>query len=307
MKKKYCFTVIIFVFLIYSQALICLDENKVTLEDFLGEGYLDQFTEIPCEPLPIHESNIWYHKHQKYQQERIHARNSEESGDLEETTLEPYILSNNWCGYIIEDNFEDPSPHSIDNVGGTWEVPALNPTDENTYCAIWVGIDGFNSPSVQQMGTSHNWVNGQQINFAWFQLFPSSGFYLPSFPVEIGDAIGVFIQHLNDDLFFLYIINYTKNVFAKVPERASHAPLAQRISAEWILERPTQDDSFLPLADFNTFPFFKCMATVKGVLTPIFNPLSHQNKFIFMKTNETVFSYPLGIDPSSFVVIHAPH
>lgn len=302
MKKIYFFPILLFIFLTFSRTLISFDEETKSTIKNLAPVSLNELMEIECEIQHINKSDVWYKCHQKYRAKTI--RDSEGSDDSNESNR--YIISSNWCGYIIEDNFNDPTPNSIDNVGGTWEVPALNPTENDTYSAIWVGIDGYNSQTVQQMGTSHNWVNGQQVNFAWFQMFPSQGFVLPSFPVEIGDSIGVFIQHLNEDLFFLCIINYTKNVFARVPERFSYAQFARRISAEWVLERPNQDDSILPLADFNTFPFFKCMATVNGVLTSMINPFTHQDKFIFMKKNNQVLSFPFGVDPSTFFVIHAP-
>src|SRR5437762_3371450 len=81
--------------------------------------------------------------------------------------------STNWCGYVAEKNFSTPTKNSVSAVSGSWIVPKLVSTPSNSYCAIWVGIDGYSSPTVEQIGTSHNWINGAQQNYTWFEMYPN--------------------------------------------------------------------------------------------------------------------------------------
>jgi len=55
--------------------------------------------------------------------------------------------STNWAGYAITG-----PDGSATAVSDTWDVPSTSCGSQTTYAAFWVGIDGFNSNTVEQTG-----------------------------------------------------------------------------------------------------------------------------------------------------------
>jgi Peptidase A4 family len=82
-------------------------------------------------------------------------------------------VSGNWSGYAdvtcgtcklryIEANFTTPSIN-CSNAGMT----------SNTfYVSDWVGLDGFNSETVEQTGTTGVCEDGAPVYFAWYEMYP---------------------------------------------------------------------------------------------------------------------------------------
>ena len=89
--------------------------------------------------------------------------------------------SNNWSGYVAATNLFQPQPNSVTEVSGSWIVPKVTPTGPSTgstYSSVWVGIDGWNtksisSPTVEQVGTSENVINGLPRYWAWWEMWSS--------------------------------------------------------------------------------------------------------------------------------------
>jgi len=65
--------------------------------------------------------------------------------------------STNWSGYAAQTNLNNPQSGAVTGVGGSWIVPTVM---GNGYSAVWVGIDGYSSPTVEQLGTEEDIVNG---------------------------------------------------------------------------------------------------------------------------------------------------
>src|SRR5205085_2647872 len=65
--------------------------------------------------------------------------------------------SSNWCGYAAfthRRHQTKPLKKSVEAVSGSWKVPSVFKThSRDCYSAIWVGIDGVSSPTVEQIGT----------------------------------------------------------------------------------------------------------------------------------------------------------
>jgi hypothetical protein len=52
--------------------------------------------------------------------------------------------STNWSGYVAATDFEGSTANgSVTCAAGNWVVPVLKATTDNTYCAIWIGLDGY--------------------------------------------------------------------------------------------------------------------------------------------------------------------
>lgn len=178
--------------------------------------------------------------------------------------------STNWSGYVAANKLSSPKKGSVSAVYGTWIVPTLAATPDNSYCSLWVGIDGYSSPTVEQIGTEHDWSNGQQNNYAWFEMYPGGSYLINGFPLNPGDVISASVVFSGGNLFTLKLYNDTEQVFATIPTQYTRSSVAQRTSAEWIMEAPWLN-AVLPLSDFGTAYLWGCMATINGVTGPIQN------------------------------------
>ena len=154
-----------------------------------------------------------------------------------------------------------------------------------TYSSTWVGLDGYDTGTVEQIGTEQDWTGGGQQNYVWFEMYPSGAYEIEGFPVDPGDSISAQVQYVGqnnvlvgrgksnvrggrgrsveESVFQLTIKNTTKNVSFSVPTSYTTVTSAARASAEWVAEAPTSWE-ILPLADFGTVSFSGCNATSTG-------------------------------------------
>ncbi len=214
------------------------------------------------------------------------------------------VSSNNWSGYVAEDNFTTPTTDSVTSVSGSWIVPEIVPTCDDNYSAYWVGIDGFTSSTVEQIGTEHDYIGGALQYYAWFEMFPGPSFLISGFPVNPGDLINASVVYAGSNVFTLSITNETQSVSFTVPSSETTMAGTQRNSAEWIVEAPFLS-SILPLADFVTASVRNGTATINGITAPI-NNSNWQNESITMVTTTDVpkaTPSAIGLDNESFFVV----
>jgi peptidase A4-like protein len=157
-----------------------------------------------------------------------------------------------------------------------------------TYSSIWVGIDGYGSGTVEQIGTEHDWDNGKEEHYAWFEMFPKYPHQLVGFPVEPGDVITGEVSYVGNDTFKLSLSNHTKHVTTTVPTTHTQTPKANRSSAEWIVEAPATSDGVLPLAHLSEVTMTDCTATIDGVSGPISNGQWKSSKLNMASKSGTV-------------------
>lgn len=194
-----------------------------------------------------------------------------------------FATSTNWAGYAAATKLSSPKKNSVSAVSGTWIVPTIQATPDDSFCAIWVGIDGYSSPTVEQIGTEHDWSNGAQQNYAWFEMYPGGSYLINGFPLTPGDVISASVVYSGNSIFTLKLYNDTQQVFVTVPTQYTKSSVAQRNGAEWIVEAPFLN-TILPLSDFGTIYLWGCTATINGVTAPIKNK-SWQDIGIEMVTN----------------------
>ena len=171
--------------------------------------------------------------------------------------------SGNWSGYAAATNLHNPKKDSVTKVTGTWIVPSVTATPQNGYSSIWVGIDGYTSSTVEQLGTEQDWASGRQSNYAWFEMYPNESYEIMGFPVDVGDSITATVAYVALNTFSLSIMNNTKKVFFTIPQSYTKSSVAQRSSAEWIIEAPSLN-TVLPLAHFSTIFFSNCATTISN-------------------------------------------
>jgi hypothetical protein len=161
--------------------------------------------------------------------------------------------STNWSGYAVT-----AGRGAVTDVAGQWVVPAVTGTG-TAYSSAWVGIDGFNSPTVEQIGTDSDLVNGMPQYYAWYEMYPSGSVNLP-LAIHAGDTISADVSYACGK-FALSIKDVTTG---KSYTTSQTAPSAQRSSAEWIMEAPSSFSGVLPMADFGKATFSEAHATVSG-------------------------------------------
>lgn len=195
----------------------------------------------------------------------------------------------NWAGYVASTNIFNPIKGTVTFVKGSWIIPTVvQPPKDGTYYAIWVGIDGFNSGTIEQLGTAYQFTNGKQINYAWFEMFPKVSMQISNFPVKPGDSITAIAKYEGSGQYTLKMFNNTRKTFTVVPASHTRSTVSPRTSCEWIVEAPSDNKGILPLAHFNPVTFTKCEAIIKGIRGKIKNP-NYQNIQINMaNSNGTV-------------------
>ncbi len=175
--------------------------------------------------------------------------------------------STNWSGYVVTG-----STGSVTDVKGSWKVPSIQGTcpKGNTYSLAWVGIDGFTSSTVEQVGTASNCASGKPQYYAWYETYPKPLQTIAGFQVSPGDVISAEVSY-GGGTFTIHIIDLTH--YQDYIHKATVSS-ASRSSAEWVMEAPTSTGTtVLPLANFGTVNLgsdyttvaSSCYATVSGV------------------------------------------
>lgn len=156
--------------------------------------------------------------------------------------------STNWSGYAVTG-----STGSVTDAKGSWKVPSIVGTcpSTNQYSSFWVGIDGFNSGTVEQTGTDSDCQNGTPTYYAWYEFYPHPSFIISGITVHPGDTISAEVIYSGGR--FTTTITDTTNGQSFSTSAKVHS--AQRSSAEWIAEAPSSSGGILPLADFGTAYF----------------------------------------------------
>ncbi|WP_449462177.1 G1 family endopeptidase [Tardisphaera miroshnichenkoae] len=164
----------------------------------------------------------------------------------------------NWAGYAL-----NAAPGSIEEVYGSWKVPSVSGRSGDTYVALWVGIDGFTTNTVEQTGVLIEDLSGRVYYYAWYEFYPSSPVYAPSNDkVKPGDIIYAIVIHNSNGTYTTEIEDITQNWKWYSP--ATSVSGAQDANAEWIVERPATVYGLTTLANFGTAYFGQDYTSVSG-------------------------------------------
>jgi hypothetical protein len=161
--------------------------------------------------------------------------------------------STNWSGYAVTGS-------NFTQVTGSWVVPASTCAKGSTaeYAAFWIGIDGWTSNSVEQIGTDSDCSNGTPSYYAWYEFYPEPSYYAGRLTnLKPGDIMSSSVTFNASRNQFTGTITDTTSgaTFSTTfsPTRQTGTPA--RSSAEWIAEAPSaqvgRKIQVLPLADFN--------------------------------------------------------
>ena len=162
----------------------------------------------------------------------------------------------NWSGYAVQ-----APTGSVTAVSGKWVVPTVSGSG---YSSSWVGIDGWNSPTVEQIGTEADSSGRQTSYYAWFEMYPANSVEV-KMTVQPGDSIAAQVSYAAGT-FTLSLQDVTRNESFSTTQAGNY----YRSSAEWVLEAPSSY-SVLPLDNFGTESFSAAQATIGGKTGPINN------------------------------------
>jgi hypothetical protein len=163
--------------------------------------------------------------------------------------------STNWSGYAI-------SGSGATHVVGTWTQPAaVCSPGENSWSSPWVGIDGNNSNTVEQIGTDTDCSNGQPFYYAWYEMYPKPLVFINTIPVSPGNTFTGEVTYASGS-FTLKLTNLsTGNSFTTVQSSKK----ARRTSVEWVMEGPSSGLlTHFSTGGKNTIPFSAAEQSISG-------------------------------------------
>ena len=200
------------------------------------------------------------------------------------------VYSTNWAGYAASGSGGDFS-----SVSANWSQPAVTcASGETSYSSYWIGLDGYNSKTVEQIGTASDCKNGKPTYYAWYEMYPKFG-AICSLEVSAGDAISAAVSYdRGSGQIRAKLVDGSDTCTATAKATGSMA----RSSAEVIVEAPSSNHgpgSTLGLADFGTVTFTG--ATVDGAKFAKSSPDE-----IVMGTTDSVKAQPSSITKGRFSV-----
>lgn len=168
-----------------------------------------------------------------------------------------------WSGYVVNSDYTNQQPQ-VTSVSSSWTVPTVTVTAQDTYSAAWVGIGGQLDNTLIQIGTEHDSIGGIAEYSAWYELLPNDSVTITQLSVSYGDKITASIGLVDSatDSWLMKINdvtkgqNFSKNVFYD----------SSRLSAEWIMERPTVDHTISTLSDFGSITFTDTKVTINTTI-----------------------------------------
>jgi hypothetical protein len=202
--------------------------------------------------------------------------------------------SQNWSVYAAATSLTSPAQNSVSAVYGSWIVPTISSASRNTWCSLWVGIDGYGSGTVEQLGTEHDWYNGRQTNYAWFEMYPDYSYEIVGFPVNRGDLMSASVVYTCNGIFVLTLVNETRKVYVTIPTSYTTSLIAKRSSAEWVLEAPYYN-GILPLSHFSTTSFSNCVATINNIHGPINDQFWKNDKLTMVTAGGAIKALPSSL------------
>jgi hypothetical protein len=163
----------------------------------------------------------------------------------------PAISNGLYAGYIAY------SGHYT-SVSAAWTEPTVScAAGERSSAAFWIGLDGYGTSDLEQIGTAVDCYSGSPSYSAWYEWFPAGGVGIPD-TVRPGDRMSSSVV-ANGDNFTMTLTDSTQNWSRSFTKTISGVPLS---SAEVVVEPPTVGTGPLPLADFGSVTFSS--ATVNG-------------------------------------------
>jgi Peptidase A4 family len=201
------------------------------------------------------------------------------------------VQSTNWSGYAAYQ-----SSTTFTDVKANWTQPSVTcPKHGTQYASFWVGLDGYNSNSVEQIGTDSDCSRGSGRYYAWFEMYPAAPVNL-AMAVHAGDTISV-AASAPGSTFTLTASNLTTGATFTTQQTSSSAA---RTSVEWVAEAPSScfiTCSVLPLANFGTVNFQGSYTTGNGHTGSISDTGWTDDSITMVTSSGTIKASPSALSP----------
>src|ERR1700753_877679 len=169
--------------------------------------------------------------------------------------------STNWAGYVLTGG-----SGAFTSVSSSWTEPAASCGSGTQYAAFWVGLDGYNSDSVEQTGSDSDCSGGTPDYYGWYEMYPADPGYFTN-PVAPGDSMSASVA-VSGTSYTLTLTDSTQDWTQTENETGSFA----NSSAGVITEAPPAAQGPLPLAGFGTINY--AGASANGTSMSSQNPTS---------------------------------
>ena len=170
------------------------------------------------------------------------------------------LTSADWSGYTVSTDLQSPQV-AVTGVSGSWKIPNVSASIGNSFSAAWIGVGGQFDESLIQTGTEFDWVNGAPGYSVWYELLPQNSVQL-NMTVSPGDVMTASIT-LKDVAAQTWVVEICDTSNGQT-FRQSFQYATTRLSADWIVERPTVNNRVTSLANFGSITFTGCSATLDG-------------------------------------------
>jgi hypothetical protein len=164
----------------------------------------------------------------------------------------------NWSGYA-DDNTKK---NSYKKVSGDWTQPAITCTTKELQVAVfWVGLDGFNTPTVEQDGTLAECYQGSVFYYTWWEMYPTNSIQVVGSTIKPGDKIAGSVAVSGSNYTLKLTDSTTSGNNVDTTQACSLTVTCSNASAEWIGETPSQARGYTPLPDFTTWTLSSASVT----------------------------------------------
>jgi hypothetical protein len=171
--------------------------------------------------------------------------------------------SANWSGYADTATANG----TFTKVSGAWTTPSVTCSAEDQITSNWVGLDGFNSNTVEQLGTISWCFQGTPTYFTWYDMFPK-GTVKVGTALKPGDKIAASVTRTGTSYALKLTDSTTSGNNISVTKTCA-ATTCLDTSAEWISERPSFSIGVVPQAHYNAFKIIGGSVTANGKTTTI--------------------------------------
>jgi hypothetical protein len=211
------------------------------------------------------------------------------------------LMSLDWAGYAVTSNLLSPQPKVV-GVNSSWTVPEVTVTAFDSFSAVWIGVGGqvAKDGTLIQAGTEQDSISDQAQYSVWYELLPADSVTITTVNVLPGDVITASINLVNPDANEWNIKIYDTTNGQGFSQNFIYD--SSRLSAEWIVERPTVNNRLANLADFGSIAFAGSSVTVGSTVGNI-NHFPYSQFIMNNRQNTQLTSVsPLSSDGSGFTV-----
>jgi hypothetical protein len=154
--------------------------------------------------------------------------------------------SPSWAGYYLAG-----ADGAYSSVSSSWTVPSATCVSGSQYASFWVGLDGYSSDSVEQIGIDEDCSGGTASLLGWYDMYPASPVYFDN-TIDAGDSMSASVTFSGTTTYTLVLQDATQGWTQTVVK--SEAGLS-RSSAEIVTEGPGAGGV---LTDFGKITYSAC-------------------------------------------------